>query len=103
MACFYSALLAWNPTAVDRSRLAEAQGWRCCWCELQMNIPNDRSSDATIEHIIPMVLGGPDVIGNIAVACITCNGTRPSDEGEVLRLTQLFGLNDPADLYRLLS
>lgn len=61
---------------IIRHRLAEAQNWRCCYCGVQMGLYQRGPTQATIEHIIPRSLGGPDRPDNYAIACHACNQAR---------------------------
>lgn len=62
-----------------RTRIANQQGGRCYYCNDPMNVrplPDDREpnkDDATIEHLVPRILGGTSTIENIVVACYWCN------------------------------
>lgn len=51
---------------------------KCFWCGEQTVSPlqwkNPRR--ATREHLIPRILGGPDISENIVVACSDCNSRR---------------------------
>ena len=59
-----------------RTRLAEAQNWRCCWCGTDtIPEPNKRNS-VTLEHILPKSQGGSDEMDNLAAACAHCNSRR---------------------------
>lgn len=59
-----------------RTRAAEAQSWRCCWCGRRMCEDSDRRDSVTAEHAIPRSLGGGDDPDNIAAACARCNTRR---------------------------
>lgn len=59
-------------------RLCGEQNWRCCYCGSRMEGFAQDSDAPTIEHIIPLSLGGPDRIENIVVACYRCNTDRGS-------------------------
>ena len=59
-----------------RTRLAEAQNWRCCWCGRHVTLERDRRSTVTIEHLIPRSKGGQDTFDNCVMACSKCNGKR---------------------------
>lgn len=65
-----------------RCRLAEAQNWRCCWCGTKCTEVPGYSHSATIEHLQPRSLGGPDhkidedPYNNYAMACASCNHRR---------------------------
>lgn len=52
----------------DRIRLCEAQGWRCCYCGVVMEIET-----ATTEHVQPLSMGGKDTWENSVAACAPCN------------------------------
>ena len=66
-----------------RTRLSEAQNHRCCWCGMHMTELQGREHSATIEHVVPISVGGKDDPENYAVACNKCNrrrGNTPADE-----------------------
>lgn len=65
-----------------RHRLAEAQNWRCCYCGVPM-VNHFASTQATIEHIVPRSLGGPDHPDNYAIACRSCNSARGNAIGQI--------------------
>ena len=56
-------------TVADWIVLCWASGWRCAYCGA--GPLNEKT--AVQEHRIPLVRGGPDEIGNIAVSCDLCN------------------------------
>lgn len=92
----------WAPL---RHALAEAQNWRCCWCHRPMRDGRGAGTHlriagdvATIEHIIPRQLGGPDVIENVAVSCARCNHGRRVSRNELLDLAHQFRAGDIAGL-----
>lgn len=61
----------------DRERLCERQNWRCCYCGIRMQLEVHFQRDsATLEHVVPRSLGGPDDEGNIVMACYPCNHER---------------------------
>ena len=59
-----------------RIRLAEAQNWRCAYCSGLMHDDGMRQDGATIEHLVPIILGGGRDRDNLVAACLACNGTR---------------------------
>lgn len=59
-----------------RHRLAEAQNWRCCYCGVPMVCEPNADAQATIEHVVPRSLGGPDHPDNYVIACKRCNQAR---------------------------
>jgi hypothetical protein len=54
-----------------RVRLAEAQNWRCAWCRCNLE-----PFTVTIDHVIGLVLGGPDDWDNMVASCYPCNQRR---------------------------
>lgn len=65
-----------------RTRLAESQNWRCCWCGRHTSIFRNRRDSATIEHVTPKSEGGTDDWENLAMSCARCNSTRGSQSSE---------------------
>jgi 5-methylcytosine-specific restriction endonuclease McrA len=65
-----------------RTRLAEAQNWRCCWCGRYVSIFRSRRNSATIEHVLPKSQGGTDDWENLAMSCAHCNSNRGSKDAE---------------------
>lgn len=59
-----------------RTRVAEAQNWRCCWCGIKCDARRGRKDSATVEHVVPKSKGGADEWENMALACSECNGRR---------------------------
>lgn len=47
--------------------LREAQPW-CSWC--------GTTADLTVDHIVPLVLGGTNELDNLRVLCRSCNSAR---------------------------
>lgn len=56
-----------------RRVLLKKQKGLCCWCHRQMELGNQ-----SFEHILHHYLGGPFVIGNLALAHYKCNEHRGS-------------------------
>lgn len=70
-----------------RTRLAEAQNWKCCWCGNHMTAVRNKRNSTTTEHVIPKSKGGADHEDNFAVACVRCNNKRGDrDVEEYLQL-----------------
>lgn len=66
-----------SPAILDRVRSAATH---CCWCSTELTKPvagRYVPTDATIEHIIPLIAGGAHSLENIDVACARCNYSRP--------------------------
>jgi hypothetical protein len=53
----------------------ERDGWRCHRCHklVDRNVPRTHSDGASIDHIIPLSLGGIDAPSNVATAHWRCN------------------------------
>jgi 5-methylcytosine-specific restriction endonuclease McrA len=79
-------------TRKARRRFLDAWGCRCCYCSKALKAAADCPGTAepmTVEHIVPRVDGGGDHIGNLAPACVQCNGERdcnPLEPGFAARL-----------------
>ena len=73
---FYSVSQSRRDKKPLRDRLAEAQNWRCCYCGERME---DGTHAPTLEHIVPLSIGGPDDERNLAVAGRSCNEARSSE------------------------
>jgi endogenous inhibitor of DNA gyrase (YacG/DUF329 family) len=78
-------------STVKLRRLYIRDGGRCQLCGRKLHInscvPNKRAP--TIDHIVPLSLGGKDTYRNTQLACFTCNstkGNRTVEGGEQLRL-----------------
>ena len=56
-----------------RMLLSERQNHRCCYCGVRTDHLGPLAQRPTIEHIIPLALGGPDRMENLVMACLTCN------------------------------
>lgn len=54
-----------------RAELIERDGWRCRYCGETVT-----PSTATLDHVIPRTLGGPNTAENLATACLTCNSIK---------------------------
>jgi len=65
-----------------RTRLAEAQNWKCCWCGHDCNDIAGHKRQATVEHVTPKSEGGTNDPDNLAMACASCNNKRGSMEIE---------------------
>lgn len=60
------------------SRLIDAQNGRCAICGRRMTGFGARRTDrddraATVDHVIPLIKGGPDRIGNMLAVHRSCN------------------------------
>lgn len=71
-----------NFTGKEWLELCEKSRWRCKYCGRRLNIKT-----VVQEHMTPLSRGGLNHIGNLAVACATCNrrkGVRTVAEYEAL-------------------
>lgn len=57
-------------TAQDLERQHERQHGCCYWCSKPLE------SDATIDHVIPLVRGGSNNPDNLVIACRSCNSRK---------------------------
>lgn len=72
-------------------QVAERDRWRCGLCRGRVSkskaAPHPKAP--TIDHILPLSLGGDDTLANVQLACFLCNslkGNRVLGPGEQLRL-----------------
>ena len=70
-----------------RAFLFVAQGGRCSYCGIKMTMKPDQPHSCTIDHIIPLSMGGPKTIWNLIGACSDCN-SRKADKPLVLFLAE---------------
>lgn len=64
--------------------LIERDGMLCTWCgRLLIKLPIspfiDCSGHITVEHLMPLILGGSNELSNLALACFACNNERGCD------------------------
>jgi 5-methylcytosine-specific restriction endonuclease McrA len=57
-----------NFTGPEWRALVEACGGRCLRCGV--------AEDLTVDHVIPLSLGGPNPIDNVQVLCAACNSAK---------------------------
>lgn len=89
-----------------RTRCAEAQNWRCCYCGVHMTLVSNDSKSVTLEHIVPTSKGGDDTYNNCVAACYECNakrGTADFDENYNLINVRYTEPNPKAGLERKLK
>jgi hypothetical protein len=66
-----------------RTRAAESQNWKCCFCGIRMTDTPNKPDSCTAEHIIPHSEGGEWTKENIVASCSWCNlhrGTMSAEE-----------------------
>lgn len=63
-----------NPARRERMRLVlERDGAECIWCRRSIDVG---LVEATTEHLVPRIKGGPSILENEVAACRRCNGAR---------------------------
>lgn len=74
----YAAKLAYKRSkwVFARTRLAEAQNWKCCFCGCYMTEVAGVKNSVTVEHVVPKSMGGTDDMANLAASCYRCNKNR---------------------------
>ena len=48
-----------------------SSGASCRWCRSELSF-----EDATVDHVVPVALGGDDSLANLVLACESCNQSR---------------------------
>ena len=68
-------------TKSDVLELLAAQAWKCAYCEVSV-----AEGGFEVDHFIPVAKGGPNVKGNLRIACQTCNRQKgQKDPSEFMR------------------
>ncbi len=63
--------------AVNRVKVYDRDGWACYVCGVQVVRSKDyRPDQATLDHIVPLSLGGPHTYDNVRTCCHRCNSTK---------------------------
>lgn len=78
---------SWKRT---RTAVARAQNWLCAYCGRGMKKEGGRTDcprGVTLDHVLPLALGGTDDPANLVACCYECNhrkggGWRPAVNGE---------------------
>lgn len=81
----------------QRLRIFERDGWRCQYCGTQVF----GRDDASVDHILPQVLGGAHSDDNLRTACRPCNCTKQSRSVEWLRMFRAFSMTAYAPVLTL--
>lgn len=58
------------------------QGGLCFYCESPMKT-GSKTSGPTLDHYMPLALGGPDSFENTVAACAACNHAKGDVDGDV--------------------
>ena len=84
----------WRTDAVSRARkqgclviepyaresVFERDGWACQACEAQCHEPNPFDpAAATVDHVVPLSLGGEHTLANAQTLCLSCNSAKQDD------------------------
>lgn len=48
-----------------------SNGWRCIYCDTSLT-----KSNRSIDHVVPLSLGGPHHVSNLVPSCISCNSSK---------------------------
>lgn len=73
-----SAMLDSTDTASKEDTLAiKEQHTSCFWCDSLLKYP-----ERTIDHLIPVAKGGKHVLGNLVIACKSCNSRKRTKDPE---------------------
>lgn len=59
--------------------LITKHGGKCVACKESVVLTENVPKQATIDHIIPISLGGPDILSNMQLMCSQCNGNKGSE------------------------
>lgn len=74
-----------NADRIDRDVVGERDGWRCGICRRRIDYalayPHPRS--ASLDHIVPLSLGGLHLLTNVRIAHLGCNHQRSNTVGDV--------------------
>jgi 5-methylcytosine-specific restriction endonuclease McrA len=73
--------------SVNKISVLDRDGWLCRYCRVALyidDVPADRSDlRATLDHVVPVSLGGDHTYINVVVSCATCNSEKGNDPGMV--------------------
>lgn len=71
--------------AIDRDDIGERDGWRCGLCRRSVDrslaYPDPKS--ASLDHIVPLSLGGLHVLTNVQIAHLECNVAKNNRAADV--------------------
>lgn len=65
-----------------RHKIADRDGWECRYCQVVTECKTCRPHAkimATIDHVVPIALGGTNALANMAIACHPCNQAKADD------------------------
>jgi len=92
----YAAKLAFKRSkwVYLRTRLAEAQNWKCCFCGCSMTELRCKTNSCTVEHVTPKEFGGTDDPENLVASCYTCNHNRGTKDAYTFKSRRIQHLTD---------
>lgn len=78
-----------NAELIDRDAVGERDGWRCGICRrgVDRTLAYPDPMSASLDHIVPLSLGGEHRLTNVRISHLTCNtarGNRADDVQELL-------------------
>lgn len=56
-----------------RKRAIDAAGGQCRGCMQLVNLRENDPLEATLDHVVPLALGGKHVLANVQLLCRGCN------------------------------
>ena len=65
-----------NTFALMQQRGAPVWSGKCIHCNSRLVVSGAGETEATVEHIVPLTLGGTDALNNLALACRRCNNLK---------------------------
>jgi 5-methylcytosine-specific restriction endonuclease McrA len=72
-----------------RNRLAAKQGGKCHYCRCTMTACDGCSpSSVTLDHVVPLALGGPNLHSNMVASCYACNQAKADTPPDVAIVKQ---------------
>lgn len=86
-----------------KNKIFKVDGPKCVWCgcETLLNTTGENSNFATLEHVIPLCVGGTDDFENLTISCLRCN-TERFHPPEILLLDNILNkLENPKRLEKL--
>lgn len=81
----------------QRTRVLDRDAWTCQYCGARLFT----NEEATIDHIIPVSLGGSNEDSNLRAACQPCNTTKGQRSEQWLRLFLALSQSKYADVITL--
>lgn len=76
------AIRKYHLSGGDRIAIADAAGWKCAICLLDIPVmPSKRLAALSMDHIVPKSLGGTDDVSNLRPVHMYCNALRGNRVG----------------------